>query len=233
MISLQDVSKNYGKNKGITNFNFEFKQGNVYGLIGLNGAGKTTLIKLIVNFINKDKGIIKKGFDKNTRLYNISYMPEFNILVPGTVKKNIDFFNLTYEDLDKKVLYRILSKFDIQLEDKVRDLSTGKNKAFRFALCISRKVKVYILDEPLSGIDVITRKQIVEDIIQEVDIEYSIVIISSHELHDMDQLLDYVLFIDQSHLIKVKSVEDIKVENNASLYEWFIDQVQKKKLFSK
>lgn len=229
MISIQNLSKNYGRNKGITDFSFEFEKGNVYGLIGPNGAGKTTLIKLLVNFINKDNGSIKKNFDNNDRLKNISYMPDFNILVHGTVKRNIEFYNLTYQDMDLDVLYRTLKKFDIEPNDKVKSLSTGKSKALRFALCVSRKVKVYILDEPFSGIDVITRTEIVEDIIREINIEESLVIVSSHELHDMDQLLDYVLLIDQSKLLISKSVEEIKEDENESLYNWFIDTVRQAK----
>ncbi len=228
MITLHNVTKNYGKNKGITNFDFTFEKGNVYGLIGPNGAGKTTLIKLMVNFITKEAGTITKNFDNNERLHNISYMPEFNTLIPGSVKKNIEFFSLTYPDLDKDTLHKALEKFDIDINEKAKKLSTGKNKAFRFALCISRRVDVYILDEPFSGIDVITRKQIVDDIITEIDIENSLVIVSSHELHDMDQLLDYVLLIEKSELVESRSVEDIKSKDNESLYTWFIDEVQKR-----
>jgi ABC-2 type transport system ATP-binding protein len=225
MIELKNVTKLYGESKGIEEFDFHFEKGNVYGLIGPNGAGKTTLIKLLVNFIHKDGGVITKNFSNNTMLHNISYMPEFNMLIPGTVKKNIDFFSLTYDDMDFDVLYRVLEKFKISLDEKASKLSTGKSKAFRFALTISRKVDVYIFDEPFSGIDVITRKEIVEDIIKEVDILNSLVIISSHELHDMDRLLDYVLLIDQARLVTSKSVEEIKSENHKSLYDWFVNEV--------
>lgn len=229
MINITELTKNYGKNKGITDFNYRFEKGNVYGLIGPNGAGKTTLIKLLVNFINKDNGQIEKNFDKNDRLNNISYMPDFDMLIHGSVQKNIEFYNLTYQDMDMDVLNKVLAKFEIDVKEKVKNLSTGKAKALRFALCISRKVKVYILDEPFSGIDVITRTMIVEDIISEINIEESLVIISSHELHDMDQLLDYVLLIDNSKLVISKSVEKIKEEDNESLYSWFIETVKQSK----
>lgn len=226
MIELKNVTKLYGVNKGIEEFDFHFEKGNVYGLIGPNGAGKTTLIKLLVNFIHKDDGVITKNFSNNTMLHNISYMPEFNMLIPGTVQKNIEFFSLTYDDMDFDVLYRVLEKFKISLDEKASKLSTGKSKAFRFALTISRKVDVYIFDEPFSGIDVITRKEIVDDIIKEVDILNSLVIISSHELHDMDQLLDHVLLIDQARLVTSKSVEEIKSEDHQSLYDWFVNEVK-------
>ena len=221
MIKTQNLTKTYGKDKGITDFTYDFSKGNVYGLIGPNGAGKTTLIKLITNFIYKQKGTLVKEFKNNERLKNISYMPEFNMLVPGSVKQNIDFFSLTYDDLDKDTLYDILKTFDINLKDKVKDLSTGKSKALRFALVASRKTEVYIFDEPFSGIDVITRKKIVTEIIQKLPIEDSIVIISSHELHDMDQLLDVVLLLDKSYLIENREVESIKAENK-SLYDWYV-----------
>jgi len=221
MIRTNNLTKLYSPTKGINDFSFNFEKGNVYGLIGPNGAGKTTLIKLITNFIIKDSGDIIKNFEDNTMLKNISYMPEFNILIPGNVKKNIEFFTMTYEDMNYETLYKVLKTFEIDLKDNVKSLSTGKIKALHFALTISRNTKVYIFDEPFSGIDVITRKKIVNEILKEVNIEDSTIIISSHELHDMDQLLDEVILLDKSEMITSKSVEAIK-EENKSLYDWFL-----------
>lgn len=221
MININNLTKLYSPKKGISNFTYNFEKGNVYGLIGPNGAGKTTLIKLLTNFVFKDEGYIEKNFENNEMLKNISYMPEFNILIPGTVKKNIEFFTMTYSDMNYDTLYNVLETFEIDLKDNVKKLSTGKVKALHFALTISRDAKVYIFDEPFSGIDVITRKRIVNEILKEVDIEDSTVIISSHELHDMDQLLDEVILLDKSEMITSKSVESIK-EEKKSLYEWFL-----------
>lgn len=238
MIYVKNLNKHFNgdknkysvdENKGISDFTYHFEKGNVYGLIGPNGAGKTTLIKLLVNFIHKESGSIEKHFEKNERLHNISYMPDFNMLLSGTVERNIEFFNLSYDDLDRELLDRLLQKFELNLKDKTNQLSTGKVKALRFALCISRKAKVYILDEPFSGIDVITRKMIMDEIVSEIDIAESLVIVSSHELHDMDQLLDQVLLIDHSRLIRDVSVEKIREESNQSLYEWFITEVEKER----
>ena len=161
MINVKNVSKFYGNENGIHDLSFHFQKGNVYGLIGPNGAGKTTLIKMMTNFIKIDRGSITKNFKNNERLFNLSYMPDFETFVPGTVQKNIDFYNLTYQDINMDVITNILQKFDISVTEKVKNLSTGKRKALRFALCVCRKVDVYIFDEPFSGIDVITRKLIV------------------------------------------------------------------------
>lgn len=221
MINIENLTKSYGKNKGIEEFTYNFEKGSVYGLIGPNGAGKTTLLKLITEFIFKDKGSITRNFDNNEQLKNIAYMPEFNFLIPGNVQTNIDFFSLTYDDLDKEVLTHILERFGIDKKMNVKKLSTGQRKSLQFALVASRRAAVYLFDEPFSGIDVITRKRIVTEIIKCIPLEESSVIISSHELHDMDQLLDTVVVIDQSRLIKSKRVEDIKA-NNESLYDWFI-----------
>jgi ABC-2 type transport system ATP-binding protein len=223
MISLTNVTKNYGKNKGISDFSYTFEKGNVYGLIGPNGAGKTTLLKCITNFIYKQVGTIKKDFKQPNTLKNIAYMPEFNFLIPGSVKNNIDFFTLTYNDTDKDILQSILDAFGIDLKHNVKNLSTGQSKALRFALTASRRTAVYLFDEPFSGLDVITRKKIVTQIIKSIPIEESCVIISSHELHDMDQLLDTVVVIDQSHLLTAKDVDAIK-QDSQSLYDWFINQ---------
>lgn len=223
MIKINNLNKSFGNKKGISDFCFDFKSGNIYGLIGPNGAGKTTLIKLITNFLKKDSGEITKNFEKNDMLQNISYAPDFDVFIPGSVQKNINFFNLTYEDTDTELLYKIINNFKIDLTDNVSKLSKGKRKALRFALTISRKVKVYILDEPFSGIDITTRAIFIKLIIKHVDIESSIVIISSHELHDMDNLLDYVLLINDSKLVDSQKVENIKKELNLSLFDWYLE----------
>lgn len=223
MINIRNLTKSYGKNKGIKDFTFSFEKGTVYGLIGPNGAGKTTLIKCITNMISKDSGEIEKNFENNELLYNISYMPDFNYFVPGSVKKNIDFFKISYDDINMEVLEDLLTKFQIDFSDKVRKLSTGKQKALKFSLCVSRDTKVYVLDEPFSGIDVVTRKRICDDIINVVDLENSLMIISSHELHDMDSILDHIVLLDHANMKQSIDVESIK-HDNQSLYDWFIAQ---------
>lgn len=222
MINIEGLTKTYGNNKGIEDFTYNFEKGSVYGLIGPNGAGKTTLLKLITEFIFKQKGSITRNFESNEQLKNIAYMPEFTFLVPGNVNTNIDFFSLTYPDMDKEVLDNILDRFGIDRKMNVKKLSTGQKKSLQFALVASRRTAVYLFDEPFSGIDVITRKRIVNEIIKCIPLEEACVIISSHELHDMDQLLDTVVVIDQSKMIDSKNVEDIKA-NNESLYDWFIN----------
>lgn len=225
MIEIKGLNKIYKDTPGITDFDFTFRSGNIYGLCGPIGAGKTTLIKLITEFLKKDSGDIIRDFSNNEMLYNISYFPDFEIFVPGTVKKNIEFFTLTYNDTDMDLLYKLLNEYEINLKDRIDELSTGKKKALRYVLTISRNVKVYIMDEPFANIDIKTRKQFSDDLFKHVDIENSIVIISSHELHDMDSLLDEVLLIKKSQLIKSVSVEDIKSKEGISLVDWYLKEV--------
>lgn len=225
MIKIKGLTKKFKETPGITDFDFNFNSGNIYGLCGPIGAGKTTLIKLITEFLKKDSGDIIRDFSNNEMLHNISYFPDFEIFVPGTVKKNIEFFTLTYNDTDMDLLYKLLNEYEIDFKDRIDELSTGKKKALRYALTISRNVKVYIMDEPFANIDIKTRKQFSDDLFKHVDIENSIVIISSHELHDMDSLLDEVLLIKESQLIKNVSVEDIKSKEGLSLADWYLKEV--------
>jgi len=225
MIKVTNLSKSYGKNIGLSNFSYDFEQGYIYGLIGPNGAGKTTLIKLITEFLKKDKGEIVKNFDRDTMLNNISYFPDFEVFIPGSVKKNIDFFTLTYADTDFELLKRTINMFEINIKDKVSDLSTGQKKAFRFALTIARKVKAYILDEPFANIDIDTRSKFIKLIFENIDIENSVVIISSHELHDMDSLLDEVLLIKNSELITSANADEIRQSSSLSLSEWYLKNI--------
>ena len=226
MIQITNLSKSYGKTIGINNFSYNFEQGSIYGLIGPNGAGKTTIIKLITQFLKKDSGEIVKRFDNNTMLNNISYFPDFEVFIPGSVKNNIKFFTMTYTDTDFDLLNKIIDLFDINLNDKVSSLSSGQKKAFRFALTISRKTKAYIFDEPFANIDIDSRSKFIDLIFEHIDIENSVVIISSHELHDMDSLLDEVLLIKNSELIDTANVEHIKANSKQSLTDWYLEQIR-------
>lgn len=226
MIKINNLSKFYGKKTGIQNFSFEFKTGNIYGLVGPNGAGKTTLIKLITQFLKIDTGEIIRNFDNNTMLNNISYFPDFDVFIQGSVKKNIEFYNLTYDDTNMKLLRELIMDFDINERDKISSLSAGQRKALRFALTISRKTSVYIMDEPFANIDIDLRSKFISLIFEYIDIENSVVIISSHELHDMDSLLDEVLLIKKSKLLNTANVEDIKANSKQSLTDWYLNQIR-------
>ena len=120
----------------------------------------------------------------------------------------------------------ILDLFRIELKDKISSLSTGQKKALRFALTISRKTSVYIMDEPFANIDIDTRTKFKKLIFDYIDIENSLVIISSHELHDMDSLLDEIILIKESQFITSANVDNIKSSTSESLAEWYITNIQ-------
>lgn len=224
MIEIKNLTKNFKKDpeKGVSDFSLTFEQGNIYGLLGPNGSGKTTLLKLVTGFIEKDFGEIKRTFKNSKRLNNISYMPEFNFLLEGTVKKTRDFFDVAYGDFDFELFDSLLEKLKIGLKEKVNKLSTGKNKALRFALCISRKTAVYLFDEPFANIDVFNRKIMIEFILNHLDIENSLVIIASNEIHYLDTFIDYAVVLKKSRLLAHKVTDKIKEETNLSLHDWFI-----------
>lgn len=225
MIEIKNLTKKFKKDseKGLSDFSLTFEKGSIYGLLGPNGSGKTTLLKLVTGFIEKDYGEIKRTFENSRRLNNISYMPEFDFLLSGTVKKTRDFFDVAYGDFDFELFDSLLKELEIDLKEKVKSLSTGKNKALRFALCVSRKTAVYLFDEPFANIDVFNRKKMIKIILNHLDIEKSLVIIASNEIHYLDTFIDYAVVLKKSRLLAHGVTDKIKEETNLSLHDWFIN----------
>ena len=131
---------------------------------------------------------------------------------------------MTYNEINTDIIDYILELFRIEPKDKISSLSTGQKKALRFALTISRTTSVYIMDEPFANIDIDTRTKFKKLIFDYIDIENSLIIVSSH---DMDSLLDEIILINESQFLASENVENIKSSTSESLAEWYITQIGK------
>jgi len=216
---LKNIEKNFFRKKVLKNISYTFESGNVYGLIGPNGSGKTTIMKGIYKLVKFTKGEMLLD-DKPIKIEDrnrISFMPtEDYFYTQWTVMETLGYYESNYKDFDKNKAIEILSKMQLPLDEKIKGFSTGMKMRLKVTLCLARESLVYMLDEPLNGIDVIS-KDLIRDVIVDKTGGESIIIISSHMLSDMEQILDSVLFIREGELALEGNLEDLRMEKGKSL----------------
>ena len=226
LLEIKNVCKNYGKKEVLKDINLNLPEGKIIGLLGKNGSGKTTLIKLVNGLLSLDKGEILVdgnivGVDSKKI---ISYLPERNYLnVHKKVKDIIDYFSDFYEDFDKDKAYELLGNLDIKIDDKLSTMSKGMREKVELALVMSRRAKLYILDEPMGGVDPATRDYILDTILNNFN-EGASILMSTHMISDIERVLDEVIFIDDGKIIRNEDADKLRDESGKSIDEVFREE---------
>ncbi len=223
LLECKNVCKSYGKKEVLKNINLKLPKGKIVGLLGKNGSGKTTLIKVINELLSLDKGSIlvdgKMVGVESKKL--ISYLPERNYLnVHKKVKDIIDYFSDFYEDFDKDKVYKLLDDLNIKADDKLSVMSKGMREKMQLALVMSRRAKLYILDEPMGGVDPATRDYILDTILNNFD-DGSTILMSTHLISDIERVLDEVIFIDDGKITRCENADKLRSETGKSIDEVF------------
>ena len=223
LFECKDLRKNYGKNQALKGLNLQIESGQIVGLLGPNGSGKTTLIKLANGLLTKNGGelyIDGKEVGVETKKI-VSYLPERTYLdVHSKVKDVIEFFKDFYSDFEEKRAYDMLSKLNINTNDKLKTMSKGTREKVQLILVMSRQAKLYFLDEPIGGVDPAARDYILNTIISNYNPEAA-VIISTHLISDIEKVLDDVVMIKNGELVMHKKVDEIREEYGKSVDEVF------------
>lgn len=223
LLEIKNITKNYNESRGINNINLEFESGHVIGLLGSNGSGKTTLIKLINGLLTPDEGKILvdgKNIGVETKKI-ISYLPDQTYIENGmTIKECIKFFKDFYEDFDEDKAKDILNKFEIPLNKKFGQLSKGNKEKLQLALVMSRNARLYILDEPIAGVDPGIRDFVIQTALDAMSPDSSL-IICTHLVRDIEPFLDDVAFLNKGNVVIHKSKEIIltKYESLVDLFK--------------
>ena len=217
------LSKSFGNVAALDNVTFTLESGRIVGLLGPNGSGKTTLIKLINGLLTPTAGHVsiegeQPGPSTKTK---VAYLPD-NIYLNTwmTVKQIVEYFADFYADFDTDRAYEMLNRLGISPKKRLKTLSKGNKEKVCLILVMSRRAKLYVLDEPIAGVDPAARDYVISTIINNYDPEAT-VLISTHLISDIEQVLDEVLFLQNGHLILHKSVDDIRAENGKSVDELF------------
>ncbi len=226
LVELKDLNKSYGIKKVLKNVNLNIEEGKIYGLLGPNGSGKTTIIKLINGLLQPTSGsVLIKG--KNPGIDSkktISYLPERTYLnMNFKVTEIIDLFIDFYEDFDSKKALKQLKKLNINPNDKLKTMSKGTKEKVQLVLVMSRKADLYILDEPIGGVDPASRDYILETILNNFN-EGSSIIICTHLISDIEKILDDVIFINKGEIALNSSAEDIRNNKKMTIDKLFREE---------
>lgn len=219
----ENLTMKYGKRQVLNNVSFQLERGKIIGLLGPNGSGKTTLIKLSNGLLTPKKGnIIIDGHKVGLETKKIvSYLPERSYLDNSLkIYQIVDLFQDFYEDFDVNKAYNMLKDLKINPEDRLKRMSKGTKEKVQLILVMSREAKLYMLDEPIGGVDPAARDYILRTIISNYNPDAS-VIISTHLISDIEQVLDDVVFIKEGEVMLHKPVDEIREEDGKSVDELF------------
>ncbi len=219
LLECKHVSKKYGNTNALSDINLQINGGHIIGLLGPNGSGKTTLIKLICGLLTPTSGeiYVNEGPVGIESKKVISYLPDHSYLNDWMrVRDIIDYFDDFYEDFESIRAYDMLAKLHINPSDKLKTMSKGTKEKVQLILVMSRRANLYILDEPIAGVDPAARDYILETILSNYD-ENATILISTHLISDVENILDEVIFLQNGNIRMHTSVDEIREKEQKSV----------------
>ena len=219
VLECKDLTKHYGSAPALTHVNLTIEPGRIVGLLGPNGSGKTTLIKLANGLLTPSEGeVLVCGMAPGKESHAcVSYLPERTCIPTWmSVKQLMDFYGDFYQDFNRKAAEEMLSHLNIRLTQRIKQMSKGTREKVQLIMVMSRAAKLYLLDEPIGGVDPATRDYILSTIITNYNPEAA-VIISTHLIADVEKVLDEVIFINQGQVVLQSSVDEIREEKGMSV----------------
>ena len=223
LLKITNVTKKYYHFKALNNVSMTLESGKIIGLLGPNGSGKTTLIKIINGLLKDYEGeVLVDG--KNVGIDSrkiISYLPDENYFQDWMyIKDVLSIFSDLYEDFDKENCLTLMNRFKLDKGMKIKEMSKGMKEKFQLSLVMSRKAKLYILDEPIAGVDPAAREVILDVILNNYE-EDALVLISTHLISDLETIFDDVVFLKDGEIVLHQSTEDLRLERKQSIDEAF------------
>lgn len=223
ILCCQNLSKTYGNTSALSSVNLTVDSGKIVGILGPNGSGKTTLIKLISGLLTPTSGsILINGNTPGVKSKSeVAYLPD-NIYLNTwmTVKQIVKYFADFYADFREELAFEMLARLGISPDMRLKTLSKGNKEKVCLILVMSRAAKLYVLDEPIAGVDPAARDYVISTIIQNYNPEAT-VLISTHLISDIEEILDEVIFLRQGQIVLHKTVDAIREENDSSVDELF------------
>lgn len=217
MIQLKNVSKSFEGTEAIHRVNITVQKGSIYGLLGSNGAGKTTILKILSGIMKQDHGqvLIKdEPVFENPRIKErLFFIPDFPYFFHQyTVKQMADFYKSIYSHWSKSRFSELADVFEMDINKKIHKFSKGVQRQIAFWLALSTMPEILILDEPMDGLDPVIRKKVKSLIIQDVADREMTVLISSHNLREVEDICDHVGILHNGSLLLEKELDDLKTD---------------------
>jgi len=223
IVRCEHVTKRFGDKYALNDLSLTVDSGKIVGLLGPNGAGKTTLIKILNGLLTPTEGeVLIDGMQPGVQTKSmISYLPDVEYLYHWmTVEQIVSLFRDFYKDFREELAYEMLSRLGIERKAKLKTLSKGNKEKMSLILVMSRNARLYVLDEPIAGVDPATRDYIIGTIINNYNPESS-VLISTHLISDIESVLDDVIFIREGRCVLQSTVDDIRGQYGKSVDDLF------------
>ncbi|MFI3176631.1 MAG: ABC transporter ATP-binding protein [Eubacteriales bacterium] len=223
LVEISGVTKRYGSKVALNEITLELEPGRIVGLLGPNGSGKTTLIKILAGILRQEEGEVRiDGHTIGAETKSIvSYLPDVSYIHDSwKVKQVIAFFVDFYEDFRKEAAEQMLANLGIDVNAKYKTLSKGMKEKVQLVLVMSREAKLYLLDEPIAGVDPASRDYILDTILQNYS-ETATILISTHLISDIENILEDVIFLNESKVTLSSSVDEIRMKQGKSVDEYF------------
>ncbi|MBP3522376.1 MAG: ABC transporter ATP-binding protein [Clostridia bacterium] len=219
VLTCKELSKKYGRTPALSGVSLNVESGHIVGLLGPNGSGKTTLIKLANGLLTPDDGTITIcGLlpGKGTHA-QVSYLPERAVLPEWmSVMQILDYYADFYADFRRDAAQEMIHHLGIDMKQRIRQMSKGTREKVQLIMVMSRQAKLYLLDEPIGGVDPATRDYILNTIISNYNPEAAVVI-STHLISDVEKILDDVIFLDRGCVVLESSVDEIRETRGVSV----------------
>lgn len=225
LVECRGLTKNFSGKKALDSIDLKIGRGKIIGLLGPNGSGKTTLIKLLSGLLQPTFGeaLIDGAHPSAYTKAAISYLPDKTYFANWmTVKDVLDLFSDFYQDFDRNKAEEMCASMGIQPKDRIKTMSKGTKEKVQLILVMSRKAQLYLLDEPIAGVDPAARDYILSTIINTYN-EEGTVVISTHLISDIERVLDEVVFIRNGVIVRHESVDEIKEKEGKSIDDVFKD----------
>ena len=223
MLDCVNIEKRYGGKFAVNGVSVRIEDAHIYGLLGPNGSGKSTWMKMAAGLIVPDDGQmtldgVKIGAETKR---HIAYMPTEGYFYSYMKIKDVGrYYQDFFDDFDAQQFEKLIADMDLEMNMKVRNLSSGMMAKLKIAVTMARKAKIYLLDEPLNGIDLLARDEIMKSILEAVDPDVTLVV-SSHLVDELERVADAALFMKEGHLVEQCMVEELRISQHKSVVDLY------------
>lgn len=223
MVEAKQVGKRYMRKQAVKDVNLVLEDGRVYALLGPNGSGKTTFMKMMAGLVKPTTGLLSYnggaiGVESKKKVAYMSTEPFFYSYM--TVKQVGKYFEDFFEDFSMKRYEELICRMELKMEDKAKELSSGLAAKLKLAATLARDAQLYMLDEPLNGIDIIAREQILQTIVESAT-EGKTIVISSHLVDELEPIVDSVVFMKQGGVVLSGDAEEVRAERGKSIVDLY------------
>ncbi|WP_079909695.1 ATP-binding cassette domain-containing protein [Paenibacillus sp. 32352] len=223
IVVFEQVRKHFYGSPAIQDISFTIPRGQIVGIMGTNGSGKSTILRLMTGLQRPSSGRVLLNGSEAKRLSarQVAFLPDRDVFYPmHTVEKSLRFYNELFPDFRLARAFSMIETFELELGKKLVHLSKGSLARLKMVLALSRQVPLVVMDEPLSGLDPLIRESIIRSVIASIDMGEQTIVMTTHEVEEVEPLLDKAMLIKEGRLLGYEDVEHIRQNYGVGLVEW-------------